>query len=1106
MSLHYEEINAYKVLFFITHSNTSDRINVSEWSSLKEDYASELAILEEWYDNGVARVYQENSLQVPIEPVLRLPKQDQQILGLPTQYPYYLYIRANGLLHENTFEFKIEFKKSISLGDGENLLAQRKFFTLTIGGILYSLSRTQWLILYEVDKFNTLSAEDKVFEKTLTALKALKNLAFKQDSIQFDSYLENEDVFIPNSIQIKPILENGELTLEPIPVYKDTTQKNEYDTLEESESIDVLTLDTEEQTKFVKDFDIDSKNIKPIYKTQNKDGKRTRVLVPETMKESLSFLKKTPKRKITKANEIQEILESPETIFDGSVIDLENYSQRVTGIGEYKPKFYAFVSFYKSEWLPGFALQNAKTKEHAKISFKTEKELEAFETEKNRQASKGESTFVWKDQPIPINKEVDDFIEDAREQLKNPKKKIIKKTEVLLIEENIEELEYSESINKYKDVEHNLYPISNLKATIHLKQHQQEGVAWLQNLYKEEHGAALLADDMGLGKTLQILYFIEWHAQQYPNSTKPYLIVAPVSLLENWQQEYAKFFSPQSLPLKKVYGDGISLYKTEQEIGKYKNSIIEEYTKQHILLTTYETLTSYQLSLGLLEYAIVVLDEAQYIKTPGTKRTNASKSLKADFKLAMTGTPVENTYIDLWCIVDFIKPSLLGNLKEFTQIYQNPLKKENVNVAEIGERLRNNIGHFLKRRLKIDVAKDLPQKIDDESSKIRKEMPSEQFEFYNRAIVYQQEQIATAEAKANMMLMYIHKIRNISDHPYLDTYNLQEIECDRLIKVSAKLQVTIELLETIQRKQEKVIIFTERKEIQKMIQRVLKEKFKITAKIINGDTPSTQANPNEENEMKQSRQKAIDIFTTKEGFNAIIMSPIAAGVGLNVTAANHVIHYSRHWNPAKESQATDRAYRIGQEKDVYVYYPMAIFPKHIQNGLSFDETIDRLLSRKQSLATASLYPSEQVELKVSDLYSQLIDTKSTTPISEEVISMDSLQYCITDTFKNRIQKILQKNGYNVQVIHKYGIECLATKDNKNYLIQSIQSKKDIDSHTIEKASQEFKLAKPILEKEYNKVFEFLLITNAYFTPAAIKIAQETKIDLVDKESLVAMLG
>jgi SNF2 family DNA or RNA helicase len=200
-------------------------------------------------------------------------------------------------------------------------------------------------------------------------------------------------------------------------------------------------------------------------------------------------------------------------------------------------------------------------------------------------------------------------------------------------------------------------------------------------------------------------------------------------------------------------------------------------------------------------------------------------------------------------------------------------------------------------------------------------------------------------------------MREVSEHPYLFDNTLNHRDTGELFDTSARLQASVAFLDRIQTKNEKVIIFAERKDTQKMLQRICMDKYGIIPKIINGDTPTIAFNS------KLSRQAAIDDFQSQTGFNIIIMSPVAAGMGLNVTAANHVIHYSRHWNPAKENQATDRAYRIGQTKDVYVYYPMAVSSKF----KSFDESLDELLSRKTSLATSTIFPTERVEVKHDEL-------------------------------------------------------------------------------------------------------------------------------------------
>ena len=293
----------------------------------------------------------------------------------------------------------------------------------------------------------------------------------------------------------------------------------------------------------------------------------------------------------------------------------------------------------------------------------------------------------------------------------------------------------------------------------------------------------------------------------------------------------------------------------------------------------------------------------------------------------------------------------------FSAKYQNPLKNEDTDLIALGNEVHEKLGAFFMRRLKKDAAKDLPEKVE---IKERTEMPCVQDNTYRNVINHY-----VSGIQPNM-LVTIMSIREISEHPFLFDKSLHEHKCNELIESSARLLSTIPILDRIKAKNEKVIIFAEHKETQRMLQRVCLERYGFVAKIINGDTPSIVSR---QTSGKQSRQASIDDFQSVYGFYVIIMSPIAAGMGLNVTAANHVIHYSRHWNPAKESQATDRAYRIGQDKDVYVYYPMAVS----KGFKAFDETLDELLSRKTSLATSTIFPTERVEVKTEELGHMLFD-------------------------------------------------------------------------------------------------------------------------------------
>lgn len=690
------------------------------------------------------------------------------------------------------------------------------------------------------------------------------------------------------------------------------------------------------------------RKVQAQYPVQRENGERVRIVLNKEQKENLHHLKEQCGKHKSR-EKIQKLIEQPTEYFDPNAFDLsELYSDRVIEIGVYKPKFYPFICPYKSCWIAGATVetpQNGTTK----VTINNEEELEKLKREIQSAKENKKGIVEYNNTQLDIEDAM--FLaQTAEKQLKDPSQPAKVESEngnearnVLIIEENAEELGFAVKERTIeKGDKYTLFTDPFLQEGFSLKDHQKEGVAWLQHLYKSKASGCLMADDMGLGKTLQILYLIDWHSRKYANH-KPYLIVAPITLLENRKNEYERFFMQPRMK--------INILTSKDVTRKFDKSIVDKMQKMDIILTNYESLRISQLNFCAVEFDVVALDEAQKIKSPGTLVTNAAKALKCNFKIAMTGTPVENSLLDLWCIMDFCVPGLLGNAKAFAAQYQNPLKKEDNDIVALGNEVHDKLGVYFMRRLKKDAAKDLPDKIELKEKVL---MPPVQKEAYASVV-----NDYTSGIQPNMLVTIMH-LREVSEHPYLYDSTLLNHETDEIVETSARLQATIKFLDEIKKKEEKVIIFVERKETQKMLQKLCLKRYGIITKIINGDTPSIVKRymPN-----KQSRQSSIDEFQAVDGFNVIIMSPVAAGMGLNVTAANHVIHYSRHWNPAKENQATDRAYRIGQTKDVFVYYPMAVRT----DIKSFDETLDDLLSRKTSLATSTIFPTERVEVKQEEL-------------------------------------------------------------------------------------------------------------------------------------------
>lgn len=892
-------------------------------------------VLQELVDNGLAQLENEEC-SVPYEAIYQLCKSDREILGIPSYYPHKLFLSANGLLNAKELTFNIVFCES---KHGQRFKAERIGAFIKIGDNNFILDDKQFELFQIVDNFNAKLPSEKTANSNFIAFAQIKKAALNAGAL-LDKYLLNENVYSPQNIGIH-IDKNadGSVTVTP-------------------------DIHQEYNNQFVRYFD-SFKNVPENFALSDTDkNDRLRVTFNDKIHEALNKIKARRKTNISKDTGAIDFFLYPEKYLDPETCDLsEFYSDRVIEIGAYKPKFYSFSSPFQSSWIPSFRIED-KYNGTTNISFTSKEKLEelAFAIKKAEE----ENNYAVKFKDVTLN------IDDAKEIYARAERKLLineqkcletpEEKKVLIIEENAEELGFNvEGKASPEWTPHAVEPAPNLKKNICLKEHQKEGVAWLQYLFEEKFKGGLLADDMGLGKTLQILSFIDWHHCKY-HSRKPYLIVAPISLIENWQKEYYKFFN-NLIRIFPAVGSVLARFQ-KTCIDKELITLLD---KEQIVLTNYETIRNYQFSFCAVDFSVIVLDEAQKIKTPGTLVTNSAKALKAEFKIAMTGTPVENTLVDVWCIMDFCVPGLLGNCKEFSKKYQVPMKNEDTDVAELGNSIREEMGYYFLRRIKSDVAKDLPQKSIE---KIAKEMPPEQKNRYIKLVNEAIEEKNSEMPAKGYMLTYIQKMRETVDHPYLYREDFFNLSVPEIVASSAKLQVTLEILNDIQRKNEKVILFTDRREVQRMLQKVIKDYFHFTPRIINGDTLSI---PSVRNNGRLSRQQTIDSFQEKPGFNIIIMSPVAAGIGLNVTAANHVIHYSRHWNPAKEEQATDRAYRIGQTQDVYVYYPMAIsedFP-------SFDQTIDALLSRKMNLANATLFPTERAEVNSEELFNSLINNSHT---------------------------------------------------------------------------------------------------------------------------------
>ena len=590
-------------------------------------------LLKELLDNGQAES-SDTEIFIPCEEVCRLDFVEQSLLGLPEPYPFDLEIRSYGTFNQTEFRYNYQFLQP----DLKPLHPQR------IGCVLrltaewaYLLTSEQFSLLEELHAFNNRDEGDKNYHANLIEFAKIKGLA-KVIGVQLDGYLNQEEVVAPKTVRLR--LREAGNGIEIIP-----------------------DVDGVDSTQFEEVFD-QNLNTKTVYDISQPDGARTRVLFHKEQLEALEAVKRH--RRVSR-EKLDELAKHPQAYFNPDIVELDpttdeplSFSDRVREIGAYQPKVYPFISPYKSEWIPGIIVED-KDGKRTKIPVKDQRELDELKGLIDRANRTGKKAVTWKDGQLPVS-EVERYLPFIEKRLKRRKKPPCPdeklETPVLIIEENIENPGYVQPTPDppvKEPFRHLLEPSPNLKPGVKLLAHQEEGIAWTQQLWEEKYPGGLLADDMGLGKTLQVLCFLEWHHAKY-HLQRPYLIVAPIVLLENWQAEYPKFFDGGALDFITLYGRELQTFKREfnheipelegaeriPELRRRRGALdVDRLRTAKLVLTTYETVRDFQLDLGLIPWAAVVIDEAQRIKTPGALVTNAVKALKTDFRLALTERPLK---------------------------------------------------------------------------------------------------------------------------------------------------------------------------------------------------------------------------------------------------------------------------------------------------------------------------------------------------------------------------------------------------------------------------------------------------------------------------------
>jgi len=456
---------------------------------------------------------------------------------------------------------------------------------------------------------------------------------------------------------------------------------------------------------------------------------------------------------------------------------------------------------------------------------------------------------------------------------------------------------------------------TNLKTE--LRPYQAQGVTWLDTLNRMQLGA-ILADDMGLGKTIQVLSLLLLRQYEAKSNGNPALLIVPASLIGNWKLEMDRFAPSLKYWIAHPSGNGTA---NPSEINF------------DLLVTTYGSVARIAW-LSERDWSLIIIDEAQAIKNPTAKQTKAVKTLKSKHRLALTGTPIENNLLDLWSLFDFVSPGLLGSAKDFDGFIKRKTKNNESPYAS----LRTLVRPYILRRMKTDkdVISDLPDKTE---LKTYCSLSKGQIALYQQSVESLAREIKNIDGikRRGVIFSYLMRFKQICNHP-------SQLVKDGVFSYSdsGKFLRLKEICEVISEKQEKVLIFTQFKEMTEPISDFLQSIFGKRGLVLHGETKV------------KKRSEIVESFQKDDGPPYFVLSLKAGGMGLNLTAASHVIHFDRWWNPAVENQATDRAFRIGQRRKVLVH-------KFICKG-TLEEKIDALIESKQTMSKEILEGADRALL------------------------------------------------------------------------------------------------------------------------------------------------
>ncbi len=960
-------------------------VPVSEWTA-HATCAGALIRLRD--DGGAVENESGNALCVSWTSVAGLTEDELRFTGLPDAAPFGLEVVANGAIHDPGFDIRCGYIRY-----GRRVLGVERIGAwLHAGDENFVLLDPLYSVAEAIGQFK--GEEERDLESRMLGWGRIAE-KLPADVVVDDDNLRSLQIYVASSFELNPFVnDNGEPDFDPVVGRRKTLVTD----AGEEEQVFARALPQARQEEFARRF----RGVSTVKHRYAAGGASYVVLTPE-VERALGVVRRaqdgsTDERRDFLRNvsgylrEAFDDDDSDEIELD-SVFNDEGLSERVKGVGIWVDKVLPWITLAKEPWLPpeefGILVDGRR------LVMRPE-ELEGIYGQIKNAIECGEPAAIARigneSVEIPADEATLSALEDLLSRL--DQKPTLRPEDheeqvepedsgqVLQVIDNLDDLQYRRERKRRATGIAATAP-DLLTRTL---PHQQDGLAWLKSHWDAGNWGALLADDMGLGKTLEALAFLSClksYAETENLSHRPILVVAPTGLLQNWKDEHDKHLSGVGLGVA-VEAHGSALRRLRK--GTVTGRAGELASGQQLLdlqplrnaewvLTTYETLRDYQHSFGRIRWRAGVFDEAQKIKNPGARVTDAALAMNIDFSLLMTGTPVENRPSEIWSMLDRVEPGMFGTLKEFSQRYEVDSEGGASMLTELHERLTSasDAPALMLRRLKEDHVPELPKK---EVYRRTVLMPPFQAEAYERIV---------QNSSGGNMLQTLHQLRSVSLHPAAPG----EFDLDEFIQASARLSEAFRILDEIENLGQKALLFVETRWMQDFLVGALRRRYSLSddVLVINGAVAG------------RIRKTRVDTFQERTGFDVMILSPRAGGVGLTLTAANHVIHLSRWWNPAVEDQCTDRVFRIGQRETVYVYLPIARHPEF--GEYSFDIRLDSLMEGKRDMNRRVLAPTATTKEDVNSLYRSTVtdargdidenDERGRLPVASEV-SGDSKQH------------------------------------------------------------------------------------------------------------------